>query len=309
MLRKLLGHIGRTRVERQDEHVIISNYNRHKNGRMDKRALLCYLTAPVVADLAGETINRFSNSGIALSWVQVLNEMGYAVDIIEWNDTNFTPQKTYDLVVFHGGHNFARISQHLRAQPKIIHFLTGSYWRFNNDKEDERRADFKKRHGADTPRDRYIAVSEDPVNEAADGIIVLGNPSMRDTYPSHYKKVITINNASYPDKHFSKNKKDYASARKNFLFFAGSGNIHKGLDLLIDAFQNLDEHLYIVTVLDKPVMKALKKELTRPNIHLAGENTKNKYYLRDPESRQGPWQAPGSRYRSNGPAYSPGRLT
>lgn len=270
-MRWLLGLTGKTRVEKTGERTVIYNYSRYKHGKLTKRALLCYLTGPVIADMNGETINRFSNSGIALSWMQVLNEMGYIVDLVEWNDTEFTPTKTYDLVIFHGGHNFAHIRKHLEGEPTIIHFLTGSYWRFNNQQEDARRADFKKRHGAWTPRDRSISVSEDPVNEAADSIIVLGDPSMRDTYPASYKKVLTINNASYPDDHFDTTTKAYNTARQNFLFFAGSGNIHKGLDLLIDAFQSLDEHLYIMTVLDQPVIKALKRELKRPNIHLIGE--------------------------------------
>ena len=271
MMRWLFGLTGKTRVMQTGERTVIYNYARHKQGKLTKRALLCYLTGPVVADMSDEAINRFSNSGIALSWMQVLNEMGYMIDVVEWNDTDFTPTKTYDLVIFHGGHNFAHISQHLSSKPPIIHFLTGSYWKFNNEQEDARRAAFTKRHGVETPRDRYISVSEDPVNEAADGIIVLGDPTMRQTYPPSYKKVVTINNASYPDDHFDSVNKDYEAARKNFLFFAGSGNIHKGLDLLIDAFQSLDEHLYIMTVLDKPVMEALKTELERPNIHVIGE--------------------------------------
>lgn len=274
MIGKLFGHFGKkTHIEHHRDRTVISNYGHYKIGRLNKRALICFLTAPVIADLAGEETIRFSNSGIALSWVRVLNEMGYILDIVEWNDTEFIPKETYDLVIFHGGHNFARISKHLSGQPKIIHFSTGSYWKFNNDKENQRRIDFEKRHGGKLPPDRHIDASEDEVNEMADGIILIGSPSIRDTYPSRYKQkpILTLNIASYPDSHFDKTKKNYATARKNFLFFAGSGNIHKGLDLLIDAFQDLDEHLYIVTVLDKPVMKALKQELARPNIHLIGE--------------------------------------
>lgn len=271
MFDRLLALTRKTYIKRDGERTIVCNYTRYRGGRLNKRALLCYLTAPVIADMNGEPISRFSNSGIALSWVQVLNEMGYVVDVIEWNNTTFTPDVRYDLAIFHGGHNFEHISKHLKGSPHIIHFLTGSYWKFNNDQEDMRRADFKKRHGIETPRDRYISVSEDPVNEAADGIIVLGDPSMKATYPSSYKQIVTINNASFPDDHFDQVQKEYEAAKNNFLFFAGGGNIHKGLDLLIDAFQGLEEHLYIMTVLDEAVMMALQKELKAPNIHLIGE--------------------------------------
>ncbi len=235
-----------------------------------KRALLAYLPHTVIAELRGQPTVRFSNEGIGRSWARVLNELDYEVDIISWDDATFTPEKDYELVVFHGGKNFQNIYPNLLGKPKIIHWLTGSYWKFNNEQEDKRRTNFKKRHGVEVPRDRYIEASEDPVNEAADSIIVLGDPSMSETYPPNLK-VITVNNASYPDNHFEKMKKNFVDARHNFLFFAGAGNIHKGLDLAIDAFKELDEHLYIVTVLDEQVLSVFKHELNLPNIHLIGE--------------------------------------
>ncbi|MDB5183175.1 MAG: glycosyl transferase group 1 [Candidatus Saccharibacteria bacterium] len=236
-----------------------------------KKALLSYLTGPVIAELQNEELVRFSNHGLAVSWARVLNELGYIVDIIDWDNTEFVPKKKYDLIVFHGGKNFEQIMHNVKNQPRIIHWLTGSYWKFNNSEEDKRLADFKKRHGTTIARDRYIIDSEELVNETSDMIIVLGDPSMRSVYPSKYKKVFTVNNASYPDNHYDTHPKDYVSAKENFLFFAGSGSIHKGLDLLIDSFKDLTQHLYIVANTDRAVMNVFKKELQLPNIHLIGE--------------------------------------
>jgi len=266
-------------VETVNESCIVYSYREFLGlfRRGKKRALLSYLAQPVIDSMSGKEITRFSNSGIVISWARVLNELGYIVDVINWDDRNFKPVRPYDLVIFHGGKNFEKIYKNLHGKPKIIHFLTGSYWKFNNEGEDRRRADFKRRHGIETPRDRYIYANEDPVNRAADLIIVLGDPSMKQTY-KQYDNVTTINNASYPDEHFDKVNKDYSKARNNFLFFAGSGNIHKGLDLLIDAFKNLEEHLYIVTVPDKQVLDTFKKELNLPNIHLIGQVN-----MRDPK--------------------------
>lgn len=260
-----------TRVFKDNNHTYVFNYRQYLKRFRAKQALLAYLPEPVAQDLGGELIVRFSNSGLGLSWAQVLNELGYAVDIIAWDDTNFVPTKQYDLIVFHGGESFAKIMAHQVNKPQVIHFLTGSYWRFNNQREDQRREAFAKRHGVKLAPDRYIYASEDPVNKAADGIIVLGDPSMRDTFPATYPTVLTINNASYPDSHFDTAKKDYGTARNNFLFFAGSGNIHKGLDLLIEAFKDLPQHLYIVTVTEPDFLKVFAKELKLPNIHLVGE--------------------------------------
>jgi len=238
-----------------------------------RRALLDYLAQPVLDQIEGKQIIRFSNSGIVLSWAQVLNQLGYIVDVINWDDRGFSPKEDYDLVVFHGGKNFDSIYKKINNKPQTIYFSSGSYWKFSNTREDKRIKDFMRRHGTKIERDRYVYDSEDPVNTVADGIIVLGDPSMKDTYPKEYTSIFTINNASYPDEHFTSahKTKDYDKARKNFLFFAGSGNIHKGLDLLIDAFKDLDANLYIMTAPDKKVMAVFKSELKQSNIHMVGE--------------------------------------
>lgn len=259
----------KTRQAEPGAKLVISDYAKYLSAKPGKRALLSYITDPFIAERNGEQTSRFSNSGLALSWARVLNELGYRVDIIDWDNKNFLPVNSYDLVIFHGGKNF-NVYNKLAGRPVVIHYLTGSYWKFNNQAEDKRLVDFKRRHGVDLPRDRYIDDPEDPVNRVAKAVIVLGDPSMRKTYPKNLR-VMTINNASYADDHFAKITKDYSNVRKNFLFFAGSGNIHKGLDLLIDSFKDLDEHLYIVTVVDKKVMAVFKDELKLPNIHLVGE--------------------------------------
>jgi len=250
---------------------VIKSYHKFAKRKPAKRALLSYLTAPVLADMRGEKIVRFSNHGLAITWVRVLNELGYELDIIDWDNIEFDPTHSYDLVVLHGAKNEKNLLPKLKHKAVVIHFLTGSYWRYNNAQEDQRRSDFKNRHGVLVARDRFIETSEDTVNEAAKGIIVLGNKSMRETYPASYPIIKTMNNASYPDDHFKSVPKNYAEARGNFLFFAGSGNVHKGLDLVIESFAGLKENLYVVTVLDKEVMDVFAKQLKRPNIHLIGD--------------------------------------
>lgn len=235
-----------------------------------KQALLSYLCSPVISHLQSSSTFRFSNEGIALAWAEVLNRLGYEVDIINWDDTDSRPANNYDLVIVHGGKNYESLVKKLEPNYKLIYFSTGSYWKFNNQAEEQRLKDFQRRHKITPKPDRYIYDSEEEVNYAASGIIALGDPSMMDTFPKDLR-VITINNASYPDDHFDKAPKDYSQAKNNFLFFAGSGNIHKGLDLLIDSFKDLDQHLYIVTVPDKQVLSVFKQELSLPNIHLTGD--------------------------------------
>jgi len=94
------------------------------------------------------------------------------------------------------------------------------------------------------PYDRWIQDCEEYANESADGIICLGNIVARDSY-SKFPLVINLNNAAYHDTRYERTKKDFNRGRNNFLFFSGSGNVHKGLDLLLEAFSQLPAHLYI----------------------------------------------------------------
>src|SRR5665213_139376 len=155
MLDKLWRHRP-NEIVRSDNHTYIFNYRRYLRGLRPKKALLSYLPDPVVADLRDEPIVRFSNSGLGISWAQVLNELGYIVDIISWDDKDFVPRQQYDLIVFHGGKNYENIIKHQDRKPDIVHFLTGSYWKFNNQEEDKRIDKFFKRHGVKLSRDRYI---------------------------------------------------------------------------------------------------------------------------------------------------------
>lgn len=248
----------------------ILNYNQALTQiKPKKRALLSYLVQPILDELEGRKTVRFSSDGIVLSWAKTLNGLGYSVDIINWDDVQFEPNVSYDLLVFHGALNFEHLKKFEKLFHYIIYFSTGSYWKFHNKQENQRFLDFYKRHGVKLTRDRYINVPEEEAYKFADAIIALGDPSMADTYP--FDNTLTINNGSYPDNHYDNVQKDYKSSRNNFLYFAGSGNIHKGLDLLIDSFKDLKEHLYIVSKLDKKVIDIFAREIQQPNIHVVGE--------------------------------------
>ena len=242
---------------------------RRAGTRPDKHALLSYLDVSIKQYLKHQPTSRFSNDGLAIGWLKVLLQLGYSVDVINWADTTFNFAHKYDLVVSHGGVNFEQLHKQLAADVPYIYFSTGNYWKFHNQQEEKRFADFQQRHGVSLPPDRYINFPEETANKRADGIVVLGDASMRDVYP--FPHVFTINNGSFPDDHFDKINKDYKKTKQNFLFFAGSGNVHKGLDLLIDAFKELDQNLYIVTRLEGKIAAVFKNDLNLPNIHAVGE--------------------------------------
>jgi glycosyltransferase involved in cell wall biosynthesis len=65
-------------------------------------------------------------------------------------------------------------------------------------------------------------------------------------------------------------EKDWAQARRHFLYYGGTGNIQKGVDLLIEAFAAERRcHLHLAAPLEPELLKAYKTELSAPNIHYA----------------------------------------
>jgi glycosyltransferase involved in cell wall biosynthesis len=240
------------------------------DGTKKKRALVSYITMPFRLRPGHPDHIRFSNNGIARNIVRALNELGYMVDVVEWSDTKFTPKRKYDLFLGHGGTNFVSLAGQLPADIAKIYFSSGTYWKHFNDAEEARFAALVQRRGVRLAYDRWIHESEENANRTADGIICLGNEVARETYAS-FPVVRNVNNAAYPEPRNELAKKNFGAARRNFLFFSGGGNVHKGLDLLLEAFSRVNAHLWICQHIVPEFWALYRKELEeQPNIHTVG---------------------------------------
>lgn len=235
-----------------------------------RRALVSYLVSPLIPVPSKRDRITFSNIGIAQYIPRALNELGYEVDIVAWDDIEWLPQKYYDVYIGHGGINFEHISRSLPNETVQIYFSTGVYWREFNSKEAKRIYELTLRKGYLPPPDRAIRFSEEYANQTADGIICLGNQYTIQSY-RQFPLVIGINNAVYPLDRQGLTDKDFEQGRQHFLFFSGGGSLHKGLDLLLDAFVGTDLHLHICQIIDPAFAEIYKDELTQhSNIHVHG---------------------------------------
>lgn len=263
-----------TWFRKRDEARVIQDYEEYLPGpgsagnhNPPKKALLSYLVVHLLPAKENRDTSTFSNAGIAQYIPRALNELGYSVDIINFNNQNFVPDKKYDLFIGHGGFNFEQVSKRMDPACIQIYFSTGTYWKEWNRVEQERLEAFRKRRGITLPPDRIINNDEEFANVNADAIICLGNDHAKQTY-ARFPVVINVNNAVYPDE-YTPSHKNFDHGRKNFLFFNGGGNVHKGLDLMLEAFTQTDLHLYVRQDIEPAFFTAYKKELTEyPNIHL-----------------------------------------
>jgi glycosyltransferase involved in cell wall biosynthesis len=204
--------------------------------------------------------------------VRILNELGFVVDVVNYKDSTFHVKYKYDLFIGHGGINFGAISSQLPVETVRVFFSSMCYWRFNNKEEIARFSELEKRRNIKLPLDRYIEAGEDDALQVADGVIAIGNNFTKKTYQQYASKIYMVNNTTPEDNHYDLSKKDFSVGRDHFLFYAGGGNVHKGLDLLFEAFMDCrDQHLWVCTRIDDVLMEAYAEDLqNHPNIHLVG---------------------------------------
>ena len=85
------------------------------NQNNNKTALISYLSAPF---FDRKKVKYFNPYGVVLEFANVLNELGYKVDIINLWDVEFKIEKDYDLFIGHCNVNFKYISNQLPLKAK-----------------------------------------------------------------------------------------------------------------------------------------------------------------------------------------------
>jgi glycosyltransferase involved in cell wall biosynthesis len=200
-------------------------------------------------------------------------DLGYAVDVISAGDAGeFRPEQEYAFFVGHR-HNFDRIARLLPADcVKVLH-CDVAHWLFHNTAGHKRALALQERRGVTLP----VLRLQEPNSaiEHADCATVLGNEFTIATY-RHANKPLYRVPISTPAIYPWPEGKDFNASRKHFLWFNSNGFVHKGLDLVLEAFASMPD--YQLTVcgpigdpVEKPFERAYFDELYRmPNIHVAG---------------------------------------
>jgi glycosyltransferase involved in cell wall biosynthesis len=203
-------------------------------------------------------------------------KLGYQVEAIRWNDMEFLPTGKYD-IVFDIFANLGRINPLLDKDTiKLLH-CTGSDPFYQNAAEQKRVAELKQRRTGNYTAKRTVAHPELTYLslEAADACSLLGNEHTRETYPEKFRQkmeLVTVS-ASLLNRQEKRIRRSIP-AKRDFLWFFGTGAVHKGLDLLLEVFASHPElQLHIVGHIsaEEDFCKIYEKELTATeNIHAHG---------------------------------------
>ncbi|MFN6469258.1 MAG: glycosyltransferase family 1 protein [Nostoc sp. SerVER01] len=201
---------------------------------------------------------------------QTFLDMRYNVDVIQFHNDKFVPQKDYAFFI-DIRHRMEALAPKLNKDCIKIFHVDIANMVFRNAAECNRLLELQQRRGITLTPQRFEMPNLGI--EYADCATVLGNDFTVGTFKYANKPMYRIPISSpvvypYPE------QKDFAAVRKNFLWFGGSALVLKGLDLVLDAFAQMPEyHLTVCGPIsnDKEFEKAFYRELYEtPNIHTYG---------------------------------------
>lgn len=241
-----------------------------QNGTLKGSALLSFVTHPFAITKSELQKSPHTTPWECMEMACILLERGYSVDVIEWNNSTFQPKKQYSIII-DSHQNIERLQSVLPKTCIKIHYITGAHAEYQNRAELTRLQEFTKRRGATLIPRRQMLPSRNI--EYADYAIALGNDFAKDTYAYSGKKIAQLplfSNAFFP----SPEHKDFEKVKRNFVWIGGGGAIHKGLDLVLEAFAVLpDYHLTVCGPVEaeKDFYDFYRKELCdTPNIKFVG---------------------------------------
>jgi glycosyltransferase involved in cell wall biosynthesis len=272
-----LGEKAARRLRKDDRRVVrMAPVGRDGGGEPPRgRVLLSYIVDPFLLPPGAEPSHAHTHDWECREMARAWREAGYAVDAIHWTNTGFEPDGPYDVLI-DPRLNLERLGPRMGPEClKVLHAETAHHG-FHNPAQEARRAALRERREVELPPERMLEVNR--ALEHADAITLVGNRFTAGTYapdgsarPGKPIFRVPLSNAfQYP---FPEDR-DLESARRRFVWFGSGGLVHKGLDLVLEAFAGLpDLHLTVCGPVDREpeFEREYWRELYRtPNIRTEG---------------------------------------
>ena len=233
-------------------------------------ALMAYIMGPFLLKEGEPLPVTHTHFGESLEIASTFLRLGYGVDAIDYRNRTFIPDRDYAFFVS-ARTNFARIALQLNRDCVKVAHLDTAHWLFNNWASYRRALSLQQRRGVTLGGVRIV--EPNLAIEHADYATVLGNGFTLGTYayarkPLFRTPVPACMPYPWPE------RKDFASCRRSFLWLGSGGLVHKGLDLVLDAFAGMPGFsLYVCGPIQKE--RDFEREYSRelyetPNIHTVG---------------------------------------
>lgn len=237
----------------------------------EKHCLLQYIVQPFL-DNNEYAKNSHQNQWQVVALAKEIGKFGYNIDVRNWDDRINRLKNHYDLVIdicpgFNNTYN-----EQMKPGCCRIAYLTGMNPSVANRNEQMRLNELSERRGVLLPSERQPASLTRDI-EKFDAFFYIGNLYNIKSYDEFcLPPVYFIKNTGYS---FPFSIRFERKNPKKFLFLASSGQVHKGLDLLLEIFgkEGFPFELYVCSSFrsEEAFCKVYKKELfSTPNIHAVG---------------------------------------
>lgn len=221
--------------------------------------LISYMVEPFLLKRGEDISHHHTNYWECAQMATTFLDLGYAVDVINSYNKIFVPKINYAYFIEHRT-VLERVASRLNEDClKIMHIDT-AHLLFHNAAEANRLLELQQRRGITLSPRRFIMPNF--AIENADCATILGNQFTQQTF-SYAKKPLFRVPVSTPML-YDWLHRDFESSRRRFLWFNSGGLVHKGLDLILEAFARMPDYELIVC---GPVQKeedferAFRKEL------------------------------------------------
>ena len=234
------------RIGRKLHHRIRRPYRRivslPARGEARGRALISFWLDPFIVKAGEEIPHSHTHYWESRQIGIIFTELGYDVDFIHWTNLEFVPSRGYDVFV-DVRLNLERIGPRLGEECLKIQHIETAHHLFHNRAQRQRLADLEARRGVRIKP--YKLIAENLAIDTADFGTTTGNQFTIDTYAHAGRRIWRVP-ISAPYLFPSPADKDFESCRCTFLWFGSGGLVHKGLDLVLEAFAGMPEHRLVV---------------------------------------------------------------
>ncbi len=229
--------------------------------------LLSYLSSPFTLTPKERKTDPHTSYAECIKIAELFSKRGYDVDVIDWDNTTFIPKKPYKVCI-DIQKNLERLEHLLPRDCKRVMHIVSAYSEFQNEAEAKRLRRIKSRRDIQLIPRRQEYVSLNP--KYANFLEGFGNKTIQATYARFGKSIFPIpasvaHEFSFPD------SKDFEKVKKTFMWFGGGGAVHKGLDLVLEAFSRMPgTKLHIIGPITKErdFIDAFANELSSPDLIL-----------------------------------------
>jgi glycosyltransferase involved in cell wall biosynthesis len=239
-------------------------------GICNGNVLLSYTLNPFLREEDEDFTNLHTCDWECFQMAKTFLDLGYSVDVIHYQNKKFFPRKDYCFFIdVHT--NLERIGPLLNDNCLKIFHIVWAHWLFHNTAAYTRHLELKQRRNITIKPNTQLMPNL--AIENADCCTILGNEFTKSTF-SYARKPIFDIPVSTCDLYSWAEEKNYEICRNNFLWFGGHGLVHKGLDLVLEAFAEMPDYkLYVCGPIEneKDFERAYWRELYESrNIHSIG---------------------------------------